>query len=541
MLCLLMPPSTTKARSTVALTELDQLRQEFKARIAASGMRMDFSSRIGVVLSGGGARGAYEAGVLMAFQDAQVPTHILTATSVGSINASSYAAEAEGFVGRAEPLVQAWLELTPATLGIDWSRFIFLLAGLIAASAGVGNFLWLWMQERGIFLQTTHPMFTWFALGVAGISILFFADKLSYIGYIALKFIQKRNWEPDWRKTWVSLGANLLVWGFIVLFVASTYIHLPVGSQSSFKMSAHVPMFFAILLALGIYRLLREPLSKLSHRFLRMPLRTGLFPNFERIRFLRARIDQQKLRNSAIRVVMTATDIQRGVGRFFCNVPVETLAADPGVNMEFVRQEVEQPEDLVLAAVASSSYTFAYEAVSMEGRLWTDGGIMTNQPVLPALRLGADVLFLVLIEPLEGGNQADTIKTFLDVGVHAVDILISKNFKADIALLNNINRLCSAYAAEMGVKPEQLELEIGKQRYRFVKSFNIAPEKPLPAASLDFDSEIIAPIIVQGYRDARKVIQDFLEYEAACPPRESRRLVRLSAERPEGNFHIVVQ
>ncbi len=539
MLCLLMSSSTPKARSTAALADLDQLRREFRARIAASGIRVDFSSRIGVVLSGGGARGAYEAGALMAFQDAQVPTHILAATSVGSINASSYAAEADSLVGRAEPLVKAWLELTPATLGIDWSRFIFLLAGLVAASAGVGNFLWLWMQERGVFLQTTHPKFTWFALAVAGISILFFADKLSYIGYVVLKFIRKRSWETDWRKTWVSLGANLLVWGFVVLFIAFTYIHLPVDSKSSFRISTHVPMFFAILLALGLYRLLRETLSKLSHRFLRMPLRTGLFPNFERIRFLRARIDQQKLRNSAIRVVMTATDIQRGVGKFFCNVPVETLAGDPGVNVEFVRQEVEQPEDLVLAAVASSSYTFAYEAVSMDGRLWTDGGIMTNQPVLPALRLGADVLFLILIEPLEGENQANTIKTFLDVGVHAMDILISKNFKADIALLSNINRLCSSYAAEIGVKPEQLELEIGKQRYRFVKSFNIAPEKPLLAASLDFDSEIIAPIIVQGYRDAGKVIEEFLAYEATRPQRESRRLVRLAAERPEGNFRIV--
>jgi hypothetical protein len=93
----------------------------------------------------------------------------------------------------------------------------------------------------------------------------------------------------------------------------------------------------------------------------------------------------------------------------------------------------------------------------------------------------------------------------------------------------------------MGVKPEQLELEIGKQRYRFVKFFNIAPEKPLEAAALDFDSEIVSPIIVQGYKDARKVIRQFMDYESTCPPRESRRLVRLAAERPEGNFHATLR
>ena len=533
-----MPISITKPHRAVALAELDALRDEFRATIATAKRPAAFSSRVGVVLSGGGARGAYEAGVLMAFQDAQVPTHIIAATSVGSINAASFAAHSEGLIGKAEALVDAWMDLTPATLGIDWSRYIFLLAGLVAASAGIGNFLWLWMQDRGIFLQTTHPKFTWFALGVAGISILLFADKLSYVGYVGLKFIRKRDWEPDWRKTWVSFGANLLVWGFIVLFLGFTYIHLPLDGNGSFRMTPHVPMIFAILIALGLYRVLQDPLSKLSHRFLRMPLRTGLFPNFDRIKFLRARIPEDKLRNSAIRVIMTATDIQRGAARFFSNASVDVLASDPGAHEEFVRREVESPQDLVLAAVASSAYTFAYEAVTMDGRLWTDGGIMTNQPVLPALRLGADVLFLVLIAPLEGADQNQAIKTFLDVGVHAVDILISKNFKADIAMLTNINRLCTIYAAEMGVKPEQLELEIGKQLYRFVKFFNIAPENPLIAAALDFDSQIISPIIVQGYRDARSVLEQFLEYEASRPTRESRRIVRLAVERPEGNFRV---
>ena len=522
------------------MAELGALREEFRAAITTAKRPAVFSSRVGVVLSGGGARGSYEAGVLMAFQDAQIPTHIIAATSVGSINAASYAAQAEGLVGKAEPLIDAWLDLTPATLGIDWSRYIFLLAGLVAASAGIGNFLWLWMQEHGIFLHAHHPKTTWLALGVAGISILLFADKLSYVGYVGLKYLRKRDWEPDWRKTWVSIGANVLVWGFIVLFVAFTYIHLPLDGSGSYSMTPHVPMVFAILIALGLYRLLQDPLSKLSHRFLRMPLRTGLFPNFDRIKFLRARIPDDKLRNSAIRVIMTATDIQRGLARFFSNATVETLVKDPGAHEEFIRREVESPQDLVLAAVASSAYTFAYEAVTMDGRLWTDGGIMTNQPVLPALRLGADVLFLVLIAPLEGGgpDQTEAIKTFLDVGVHAVDILISKNFKSDIAMLSSINRLCTVYAAEMGVRPEQVELEIGKQYYRFVKFFNIAPQKPLPANALDFDSEIVSPIILQGYRDARAVIHNFLAYEMSRPARDSRQIVRLAVERPEGNFHV---
>src|SRR6266404_3187286 len=542
MLRLLMSSSTPKARSTAALADLDQLRREFRARIAASGICVDFSSRIGVVLSGGGARGAYEAGVLMAFQDAQVPTHILAATSIGSINAASFAAHSEGYVGKAETLVKSWMELTPATLGIDWSRYIFLLAGLVAASAGLGNLVREWLEEHGIYLHAHHPKLTWFALAAAGIAILFFADKLSYMGHLAINLVRGRPWQPDRHKAWVSLGANLLVWGFVVLFLNFTHIHIPMTRGAYIvDLSAPGPAILTMFLGWLVYRMLREPLSRLSHRFLRLPLRTGLFPNFERIRFLRARIPEEGLRASQIRVVMTATDLNHGVARFFSNVPVEVLASDPGAQEDFILRECEQPPDLVQAAVASSSYTFAYEAVPMDGRLWTDGGVMTNQPILPALRLGADVLFLVMMTPLQGTDEAGEIKTFLDVGVQTADILVSKNFKSDIAMLNNINRLCTAYAAELGVKPEQVELEIGPGRYRYVKSFSIAPQKPLPAMALDFNAETIGPIIVRGYRDATLVLREFLQYECARPTRESRRTVHLAAERTEGNFHAAAK
>jgi predicted acylesterase/phospholipase RssA len=527
-----------KARSEAALGELESLRGPFRERVATAPRPGAFTSRIGIVLSGGGARGAYEAGALMAFQDAEVPTHIITASSVGSINAASFAAQAEGLVGKADHLVQSWIELTPATLGIDWSRYVFLLTGLVAASAGIGNFIWEWMKEHGIYLHAHHPKITWLALAAAGIGILFFSDKLSYIGYVLVSRIRRRKWELDFKKAWISIAANLMVGGFLILFLGFTHLHLGPGESQTFDFHAPFPLLIVAVLVWAVYRLLRETLSRLSHRFLRLPLRTGLFANFERTKFLRARIPEDKLRNSAIRVIMTATDIQHASGRFFSNAPLEVLLSDPGVQEDFVRRELERPPDLVQAAVASSSYTFAYEAVPMEGRLWTDGGIITNEPISPALRLGADVLFLVLLAPLQGNDDSGAIKTFLDVGVHAVDILISKNFKSDIALLNNINGLCSVYAAELGVKPEQLELEIGRQRYRFVKAFNIAPQAPLPAQALDFDGEIIAPVIVQGYKDATKVILEFLEYEASRPPRESRRVVHLSAERMEGNFRL---
>ena len=529
-----------KDRSMAALMELDLLRKRFRDEIAANAP-CESRSRVGVVLSGGGAKGAYEAGVLMAFQDAEVPTHIITATSIGSINAASYAANSKDCVGNAEPLLHSWMELTPSILGIDWSRYIFILAGLVAASAGIGNLLWGWLYDHGIYLHAHHPRLSWFSLAAAGVAILFFSDKLPYLGYLLLNIVRGRRFEPDRRKAWISLFANLLVWGFVVIFLRFSHLHLPLRGHAFIELSAPVPIIAAAILVLAFWRMFRGTLSKISHSFLRLPLRTGLFANFDRTKFLRARIPEQAFRDSPIRVLMTATDLHSGEARFFANATPEELLGDVNVQEDFVRNRVECPRDLVQAAVASSAYTFAFEAVPMGERLWTDGGIVSNQPISPAIRLGADVLFLVMVTPLEDLVAAGEVKTFLDVGIHAWDILISKNFRTDSALLNNFNRLCCIYADELGVRPEQVQLEIGKQHYRYVKPFNIAPEKPLPVTVLDFDSEIFAPIIVQGYSDAMKVLKEFLEYEATRPAPDSCRVVHLAAERVEGNFRAAAK
>src|SRR5271167_1979496 len=67
--------------SRVALNKTDnklaQARAAFRAQCEEAGVRRvweKFSGRIALVLAGGGARGAYQAGALLAFQDAGVPT-----------------------------------------------------------------------------------------------------------------------------------------------------------------------------------------------------------------------------------------------------------------------------------------------------------------------------------------------------------------------------------------------------------------------------------------------------------------------------------
>src|ERR671918_2947437 len=71
---------------------------------------------LGLVLSGGGARGAYQVGVLqyLARQFPSAIPEVLTGVSAGAINAAFIAARQEPFVQKLDELAEMW-----STLRID--------------------------------------------------------------------------------------------------------------------------------------------------------------------------------------------------------------------------------------------------------------------------------------------------------------------------------------------------------------------------------------------------------------------------------------
>jgi hypothetical protein len=282
-------------------------------------------------------------------------------------------------------------------------------------------------------------------------------------------------------------------------------------------------------IALLLWLLLRRKLSFWSHKLLRLPLRTGLFPNFDRTKFLRSRIPLDALHKSPIRVVMNATDILAGRAKYFTNARLEDLKCDPQVNAGFVSNELERATDLMQAIISSSAFTIAYEAVPYRGTLLSDGGIVTNQPIRPAVRLGADVLFLVMVSP-EESPPAEDVKTFLDVGVRAIDILIAKNLKADLKLLARVNDMCGTHAAQLGLRPEQVEVHLLNEHYRYIKAITVCPSQPLAAASLDFDATLTVPAILEGYRDGLRAVAEFGAYATQLPALRTRHIIKLVPE-----------
>ena len=239
-------------------------------------------------------------------------------------------------------------------------------------------------------------------------------------------------------------------------------------------------------------------------------MRPGLFPNYERARFIRERLDEQKLRASPIHVIFSATDLQSGDPVFFSNLPAERLAAEPGADVEFIHSLVVETPDLVGAVVASSALPLAYEPMLLNGRLYADGGLCANQPLRPAVRMGADVVFLVMMDSLTGPRKR--LKTFVDVGLSAVDILMRQTLVNDMRIASHFNATCERAAQKAGLHPEEIEIVLGTRRYRYIKTFPICPQESLPGSALDFDEERTRQAILQGFQDATAQILQFLAY-----------------------------
>lgn len=512
-----------------ARKKLNDARDAFRARqanLGTPGVWAQFQGKIAAVLAGGGARGGYEAGALLAIQDAGLPTHLITATSIGGINGASFAAHASGHVGNAEPLVDAWFELTPPTVGVEWTRYTWMIAGLLAMFSGLTSLTYYLIQIAGYEIHLRHPALAWISLCLAGITVLLMHDQLPYAWQLVIAMLRRSRWRPARRRLAISGLANLVLLGF----VAALFISLDVPGEFRTLLTRSPAVMVLILVGLVLLRTLRSYLhplvGKIWGRVLRLPFRTGMFTNFERGRFLRRYIPHDRLNASAISVVLTATDLATGGLRYFTNADPASFLTEGGVDKNFVRRDLVRLENLLPAVIASSALPIVYEPADLDGRMLADGAIVGSQPIRPAIRLGADVLLLISMET-PGGGPRGALRTFIDVGLRALDILMQRNMQADMALLAQANGQIEAAAAALGMLPEDLVIEFEGRMFRYVKAFAIRPDRPIENTILDFGGRATGDTILRGYVDAAAQIELFARYAAERGFKRRRRTLPL--------------
>jgi NTE family protein len=125
-----------------------------KSEAARPAAAKSAGANIGLVLTGGGARAAYQVGALRAIAEitraAACPFNILVGVSAGAINSVSVGMRADDFTGAVEALTATWRSLTPdrvyrtdvrslARIGSRWARD--LTSGGLFGSTGINHLL----------------------------------------------------------------------------------------------------------------------------------------------------------------------------------------------------------------------------------------------------------------------------------------------------------------------------------------------------------------------------------------------------------------
>jgi NTE family protein len=120
---------------------------------------LEIHSSIGLVLTGGGARGAYQAGALRALAEISrshtLPFPMLSGVSSGSINAVYLAARADDFQGATQGLADLWSRVRPNDVFFTDPMTLARTGAAWLSDLGLGSWL---KQERGKSLLVTDPL-----------------------------------------------------------------------------------------------------------------------------------------------------------------------------------------------------------------------------------------------------------------------------------------------------------------------------------------------------------------------------------------------
>lgn len=467
--------------------------------------------RIAVVLSGGGALGAYEVGVLRVLETIGLRPAIVAGVSIGAVNALVWLAH--GF--QTFELERTWRRLRPATIGMRWVTLawraigafvvmmaVFELLILVTGTRELSGAYWFWKRSSGRvdLLSTLFEAAAWVALGG--------------LGFVALGLSrQAERWfsaaastrDPARAERWfvrlllVLLAAHAAAWVFGWVwphrFMAIVLVVLGMIWLSNRPGRA----------GQGLRGFLRRVLPETSGR--------GLWGDAAR-----RRVIEEMVRAP-------------GLDRVVSGEPwliVSALAVDSGTVCHFVNRAEPGPEfrervanalgevlpmtsggDAVRATVASSAIPGIFEPVRIGGRDFVDAGGFSNQPLHVALAAGADAALVVLLSPSGAPRSAAPSGDLFELAGRLLEIANWRDMQTELR-----------------------DLPPGWSRAGSPATLCVVePAAHLPGMVLGFDPARAAELIEIGDRDAREALERAGWIEAVPAP------AMAAAVEPGGAMH----
>lgn len=442
--------------------------------------------RIAVVLSGGGALGAYEIGVLRVLEAVGLRPAIVAGVSIGAVNALVWVAHRfETFA-----LERTWRKLRPSTIGLRWVTLAWRVLGafvvlfsllelllLVTGSRELSGAYWFWKRSSGRIdlISTLLEAASWIGLGALGILAMLVARR-------AETWFATPAATRDPERSQRILGRVLI--GLIVVHAVAWIMGWPWPHR-----------FMAVLLiALGLVWLSNRPgragrrMRGLLQRLMPETAGRGLWGAAARRRVIEEMLKlggAERIVGGPVRLVISALAVDTGQVSHF-------VSWDPD---EEFRERVAQAlgeviplrdnEDVLRATLASSAIPGIFEPFRFGGRDFVDAGGFSNQPLHVALAAGADAALVVLLSPSGAPSPATPPSDLFALAGRLLEIANWRDMETEL------RNLPPGWTT--GGRPAQLCI--------------VEPDRPLPGAVLGFEPASAAELIALGDRDARAALE----------------------------------
>lgn len=450
---------------------------------SAPALRADLPyARVALVLSGGGALGAYEVGVLKVLEAVRLTPSLIAGVSIGAINALAWLAA--GYDVR--PIEQVWLTARAETVGVQWVSLVLRVTGALTAviamlellltlagSRELSGAYWLWRHESGTadLLSTQLDLAFWIVLALAGALMALYARRVA-------SDLDRRNSGVDpargrrrlARVALGGLGLHLLVW-----FMGWPWPH---------RFSA------SLVMLLGLAWLASTPgqvgtwLRKLALGLMPETGGRGLWSGRARRLILDRLVafgDPSRVAGPGTALVVSALGVDSGRIGHFVSWPdpdphfVERLEHELGEVIP-----VRDAAEMLSAAVASSAIPGLFQPERIRGRDYVDAGGFSNQPLHVALAHGADAVLVVLLSPSEAPANAPPPADLVTLGGRLLELANWRDLQTELR-----------------------HLPVGWTRDgQPARVCVVEPRESLPATLLSFDPARAAELIALGERDA---------------------------------------
>ena len=441
--------------------------------------------RIAVVLSGGGAMGAYQVGVLRSLERLGVEATIVAGISVGALNGVSWVA----LGGRTKPLMRLWRGLNASGIGLRWSTLalrmvgaflvVMALAELVVTLAAQQN-LSSWIRGRLTPPSSVLPgvLDAWFWVALALLGVLLAKSSRWAESLLARWPLVRQRGTLGATLGWTSLG-------LAVLWVVAAVFDWPWPFRAHALLAILVAAFWLGVAFQGrLGSLFNEVLRRISPE----SRGAGLWSGAARRRIVERMVgegDRERLCDSWQRIIVSALSLDTGQLTYFVNwrCDPDDFTQQLGEPQDRVAM-LDNPDEVIEAAVASSALPLVFEPVEFRGERYVDGALFTNHALRAAIAAGAEAAVVVMLSTPDQAPR-DDLSNLFSVGQRLLEVGDLRDSLRELAHL-----------------PPNWRSQEAPRRLCVVR-----PVRPLEAGVLGFDPQRHRRLIERGRSEAWRALE----------------------------------